>query len=356
MEVAILTHFPSPYQVEFFNGIASGTDLQLRVIYLYQNSDDRLWMPSQLRHNAVFLDLGGSNEPVASSWIKDSELVVFNYYNHPMSDRYLRIRAECGKPWSLWGERLGFRHPVLGRLLRLWKLRQLHKCNAPIWGIGKFALESYRREFGDSRQYVNLPYFSDLDRFVPSERHRDGDPRIILFSGSLIKRKGVDLLARAFRRVVARYSNLRLKLLGSGPMNRELETILEPISERVEFVGFKDWSQLPDQYHTADVLCVPSRHDGWGMVVPEGLASGLPVITSNRTGAGIDLIRHEKNGWIIPAGDLLALESTLETIANLNTLQLNLLRSAALSGIEGHSLQHGVNRFVSACHSAIENF
>ena len=74
---------------------------------------------------------------------------------------------------------------------------------------------------------------------------------------------------------------------------------LRPVSERVEFVGFKDWKELPAEYAAADVLCVPSRYDGWGLVVPEGLASGLPVIATDRMGAALEFVRDGRNGWLI---------------------------------------------------------
>ncbi len=72
------------------------------------------------------------------------------------------------------------------------------------------------------------------------------------------------------------------------------------MSERVEFAGFKDWNELPGEYASADVLCVPSRYDGWGLVVPEGLASGLPVIATDRMGAALEFVETGRNGWLIP--------------------------------------------------------
>jgi hypothetical protein len=76
-----------------------------------------------------------------------------------------------------------------GRLLRKWKLSKLHSSAAPIWGIGEFAIEGYKAEFGENRKYFNLPYFSDLERFATARRQEKLE-RTFLFSGSLIERKG----------------------------------------------------------------------------------------------------------------------------------------------------------------------
>ena len=80
-------------------------------------------------------------------------------------------------------------------------------ADALIWGIGGWAEQKYREEFGDSRSYANLPYFSNLDRFRSDgpQRSEDRPPRRFLYSGALTVRKGVDLLARAFRSVAAQH-------------------------------------------------------------------------------------------------------------------------------------------------------
>src|SRR6185369_1719169 len=115
----------------------------------------------------------------------------------------------------------------------------------PIWGIGKFAVDEYRREFGARRPYFNLPYFSDLKRFGDSE-HRERVERTFLFSGAMIHRKGVDLLAAAFVAVAREFANVRLKVIGDGEVRESVEQTLRPARERVEFVGFRDWDQLPE--------------------------------------------------------------------------------------------------------------
>ena len=71
------------------------------------------------------------------------------------------------------GERPGFRKPEwIGRLRRRCYLSWLHASQAPIWGIGRFALERYQVEFGARRTYCNLPYFSDLERLSLPQGHR----------------------------------------------------------------------------------------------------------------------------------------------------------------------------------------
>ena len=131
-------------------------------------------------------------------------------------------------------------------------------------------------------------------------------------------------------------------------MRPRLERELAECCDRVEFVGFKDWPELPAFYHEADLLCVPSRHDGWGLVVPEGLAAGLPVISTARTGAALDLIQPGQNGWLIKAGDEVELARALERVAALSAAELSECSAAAVRSVANHSLADGVKRFNSA--------
>ena len=343
MKVFVLTDSPSPYQVELFNEIETRRDCDITVGYLRSRDPNRHWKPSHIRHAAIELDRGDMVQ--AREAARNADLVVFNYYRHPHAMHLIGERVVGGNPWCFWGERPGFHQPAwLGRLVRKWKLAKLHDSSVPIWGIGKFAVEEYRREFGPRRSYFNLPYFSDLNRFQHSRMHRDSQ-RVFLFCGSLIARKGIDLLARAFVRLAAEFPEVKLRIAGEGELRQSVAQTLRPVSDRVEFTGFKDWSELPELYASADVLCVPSRYDGWGLVVPEGLASGMPVIASNRMGAALEFIQTGENGWLIPAGDEHAIYEAIRDAASLTTDDLAARSRCARHTVQEHTLQHGSARF-----------
>src|SRR5829696_8255230 len=249
MKIIVLTDCASPYQVELFNEIEAQGQCALEVGYLRNRDPNRRWRASEIRHEAIGLENGGVAR--ARESVRRADLVVFNYYRHTNAEQLIEERTSAGGPWCFWGERPGFhQHAWAGRLLRKWKLSKLHATPAPIWGIGKFAVDEYRREFGSQRAYFNLPYFSDLQRFADLEP-RDRVERVFLFSGSLIARKGVDLLVAAFLRLAREVPNVRLRIVGDGEFRM--------VCERVEFVGFRDWHELPAEYAAADVLCVPSR-------------------------------------------------------------------------------------------------
>ena len=356
MKAFVLTDIPSPYQVELFNEIAAQKTLDLSVAYVRRADPLRLWQPAEAQFESCSIDSNAAFLQAARLAAK-ADVAVFNYYNNPLAERLIWSRAETGKPWCFWGERPGLRKPKFaGRLFRKWKLKMLRRSLAPIWGIGEFALQEYRHEFGRDRSYKNVPYFSDLDRFACAGRKRDSSQRVFLFCGSLSSRKGIDLVARAFVRLVREGCDVQLRIVGDGDLRDSLRRTLEPVIDRVEFIGFTPWDQLPEVYSGADVLCVPSRYDGWGLVVPEGLASGLPVIASDRMGAALDLIKSGVNGWLTQAGDGDDIFRAMRTAATLSNDELSQFSIAARATIENHSLQGGAKRFAAYACEAVESW
>lgn len=356
-DIVVITHFPSPYQIELFNEIERQAPGRLEVFYLHRKDQDRVWKDMPFGHQAKFLENDLGTLQMARQRCKIARFVVFNFYADSIVKSLLQDRVSSGLPWCFWGERPGFIHTLLGRLRRLWLLRALHRCRAAIWGIGSMAVEGYREEFGAHRQYVNLPYFSELERFHRSVRKYEGRfkaERVILYSGSLITRKGVDLIAQAFARLAREGLPVRLKIMGKGNLEESLRRRLEECMDKVEFIGFCNWEALPAVYAEADILCVPSRYDGWGLVVPEGLAAGLPTISSTQTGAAVEFIETGSNGWLVPPGDENALYLTMRNAVTLEPDRLQAMSQAAVLSVRDHTLQAGASRFLNAVNESVE--
>ncbi len=355
-EIAVVTHFSSPYQVSLFNEIERLRPNSLKVYYLHRSHSSRSWSESIIKHEARFLGDGDLVLKEAVSDFRDSRLAVFNFYTEAPVPELLNLRVRSKQPWTFWGERAGYRNKTLGSLARRWRLQHLHSGKSPIWGIGEWAVTAYRSEFGVNRHYVNLPYFSDLSRFENGGKKANESEIVFLYSGSLSRRKGVDLLAKAFLRLARDNPQARLRIMGHGPLETRMTTVLHPVLSQVDFLGFRDWDDLPEVYSSADVLCAPSRHDGWGLVIPEGLASGLPVIGTDRMGAALEFIETGKNGWLIPGGNGNALEEALREAISLTDEKRCSLSSSARVSVQEHTLENGALRFLAAADDAMSNW
>jgi glycosyltransferase involved in cell wall biosynthesis len=112
-------------------------------------------------------------------------------------------------------------------------------------------------------------------------------------------------------RAVGRLEDDRVVLLlvGDGEERAALEAEAGRVGGgRVRFAGYLPYATLPDVYPAADLFVHAAREERWGVSVHEAIAAGLPCVTSDRVGAGYDLIRDGANGFRYPHGrpDLLA--------------------------------------------------
>jgi glycosyltransferase involved in cell wall biosynthesis len=129
-----------------------------------------------------------------------------------------------------------------------------------------------------------------------------------VFAGAASRVKGLDLLLAAFARVRAAEPGARLVVI--GPPGDASSLLGPPAPAGVSVLGPLPQAELAARFRAADWLVLPSRNESFGMVVPEALAAGLPVVVSDRVGAS-ELVEEGRNGWTVPAGDAGALAERL---------------------------------------------
>ncbi|MEO0843081.1 MAG: glycosyltransferase family 4 protein [Cyanobacteria bacterium J06632_19] len=136
---------------------------------------------------------------------------------------------------------------------------------------------------------------------------QEQEPIKFLWAGTFSVRKGAHYLLQAWKQLQLK-NKARLEVFGAMGLPSSL---VENLPDSINISGTVPHSELFQYYQQADVLLFPTLCDGFGMVVTEAFAHGLPVITTDRAGAA-DLVRHHVNGLIIPAGDVNALAEAME--------------------------------------------
>jgi glycosyltransferase involved in cell wall biosynthesis len=309
MKVAFVSVFPSPYQRDLFHALAQRPEVDLRVFYLEAAAPDSPWPEKPLASYesilpGFWLSLGSARCHV--NWppsLRDFDLVVMNTLMS-LTGQWLMRTALRARRWFFWGERLGGGGKLHRRLSA-----PLHRASG-IAAIGAFAEKDYQTRFPEPRSF-RIPYYCDLSAFfaMPRRARKDGQV-VFLFCGQMIARKGVDLLLTAFQRLG---SAARLLLVGR---EAELPALIAPlpatVRERITYAGFQAPEDLPKFFGQADVFVLPSRYDGWGVVVNQALGAGLPIICSDQVGAGYDLVEENVNGRRFPTGDAAALADSMQ--------------------------------------------
>lgn len=126
----------------------------------------------------------------------------------------------------------------------------------------------------------------------------------VLFVGRLSYEKGCDLLVHAWSKVVKSKPYYKLKIVGDGIEKKKLIELCKVlnIEDSVEFMGF--CNSLSQEYNDAKILCLPSRSEGFGMVIVEANSFGLPVISFDVETGPKELIENNVNGYRIFDFDL----------------------------------------------------
>lgn len=173
-----------------------------------------------------------------------------------------------------------------------------------------FAKKTFLEKGFNNKKIKVIRLGVDLKTFYKKKIRKKNQEFTIISSGEVSIRKGSHLLIEAF-------SNLKIpniKLLFVGNIEKGLNFYLKKIKNlNVHFLGKKNEKELNEIYNTSDIFILNSLEDGFGMVIPQAMACGLPVITTYNTGAS-EIIENNKNGFVIKPGDIKSLKNKIEKL------------------------------------------
>jgi glycosyltransferase involved in cell wall biosynthesis len=152
------------------------------------------------------------------------------------------------------------------------------------------------------------------------ERPTRSSALTILFLANLREHKGIYDLLEAYKLVLAQMPHTRLMIAGDGPENRRVSELVRslPSPAQVTLLGSIPRDSIAAVYREADVYCLPSHLEPFGMSALEAMASGLPIVAT--TVGGLQQIVESEGGLLVPPKSPAALANAL----------LHLLRDPAM--------------------------
>lgn len=308
---------PSFYQSDLFREIAARDDVELEVIYAHDLSLDRIelgWQNDLQGFSHRFLSrISPMREALSLAWQQRDRLHIINgLWAEPTfmaalitfmlaRARYV-IYMESPNPTIKRSNLKRFAQKVFGRIA-------LRRATG-VLPISKLASKFFEQHGAQANLSYPFGYFrahqptgssDDGAPFIGSGRTPEQEKDIveIVFVGQLIHRKGLDVLLDAIEPLFAVYPQLRLALIGEGELRDSLAKRIKDsgLATRVALVGMIASNEILARLSGADLLVLPSRWDGWGLVVNEAFAVGIPVIVSDACGAA-DLVRSGVNGYV----------------------------------------------------------
>ena len=333
MKVLFTVNIPSPYRVDFFNELGRLCDLT--VLFEKETDDSRSegFRSGKITgFTPVFLK-GISYAPADAfcpqirEYLADRsfDIIVIGLY-HSLTGmyaiRYLNrhkipflLSSDGGTAKDGKGFREGLKHRLISSADGWLSTGEL--CDDYLEHYGADKKKMYRYPFTSVHrsQIVDHPLKADEKERLRSELDIDKDKVVIFSAGQFIYRKGYDVLFGAIgaikKKDSASYANMELYIAGGEPTEEYIKQIESlGIVDKVRFLPYLNNEEITKYYRAADIFALPTREDIWGLVINEAMAAGLPVITTDRCAAGVEMVTSEC-GDIVPADDPMALADAM---------------------------------------------
>lgn len=311
-KILFVTNIPSPYSADLFYYLQSSIKkYKFYVLYTHETEDNRKWtIDKEKLKNTIILK---------SRILKVKTKLDIRYIHIPgkVFNTISRVNPDMVIAWEyniaavqsmIWCKRHNkkFISVTEGTLLtesNLWLIQKITRkmilSTANAFLVSGIKAKEKLLSWGVKKEKIFTELLTvDVNNFVGG--HREVKKNIILYVGSLVKRKGVDLLISALPLIE---NNYVLRIVGNGTED-EISTLKKiadslNVSDKIEWCGFKEGKDLVKEYKEAAVFVLPTREDCFGLVLLEALASGVPIVASKYADGAYDIVLPGKNGLMV---------------------------------------------------------
>jgi glycosyltransferase involved in cell wall biosynthesis len=328
MKLCIWMNIPSHHMGAFFHSLRdSGIDL---IVCYYDNIRTKRYAyrlsigwdePDELSEGEQYVPMSLEALRLVPDW-RDRIHIVPGYGNQFL--RKLALFLSKSKiPWIHWSERA---RPGIywwaTYPLKKWYADLVNKHALGAFAQGRTAFDDFVA-WGIDTTRISFLYYSisgpNFDETVDETCHvfLSGRPAFV-FLGTLIRRKAIDILIKAFAQTKCNNHDWALLLVGNDSSNGEYRRLATKlgVANDILFREPVNASDIYGVYRSAKVAVLPSRHDGWGVPLNEAASMGLALIGSNKTGSSYHLINPGQNGFQVLAGSVDSLAHAMRAYTN----------------------------------------
>ena len=363
-KILFITNYPSPYRVAFFNEFGKDERVELDVVFIEGVNEQTHRSPKWFDENYTYFTAHFLHERISLPGKKrvykdikrfisqNYDEIVFGGYAHPTMMYAMLYMRHKKIPYSIEIDG-GF---VSNDSRIKYQIKKLFISSASRWySSGEFS-DKYLIKYGaDPDGIFHYPFSSlsenDIDTFISFEdfekrktnlRQELGivEDKVLMSVGQFIWRKGFDVLLKAMTLLP---STIGAYIIGGTPTDEYLNYVKEHHLSNVHFVDFQVKETLIKYYRASDVFVLATREDIWGLVVNEALSNGIPVVTTDKCIAGIELITSSKTGYIVPVDDYQSLAKMTNQVLSQDSYSM---REAALETARHYTIEKMAQRHV----------
>ena len=311
LSVLFITNIPSPYRVSFFNEF--GKICHLTVLFEKNRSDERniSWQNYSFDYFQGIVLKGistGTDNAFCLSVLKVikkrwDKIIVANVSTPTgmLAIQYMKmhhipywIEGDGGFAKSGKGLKENIKKHFISGATGYFSTSAAHDLYYKTYGANSKRIFRYPFTSISTNDIVDHLYTKEEKTKIRYELEIYED-KIIIAVGQFIKRKGFDVLIKASNMLPNDYG---IYFIGGQPTEDYLS--MAKGRNNIHFIGFKTKEELQKYYLATDLFVLPTREDIWGLVINEAMACGLPIITTDKCIAGLELVKNGVNGYIVP--------------------------------------------------------
>lgn len=318
LQVTVWMNHPSFHQSDLFRVLSASGEVDLKVVFAKPLTPDRRetgWQDGLTGFDFRIINRS-IPEALRLAWSQRNRVHIVNgLWGEPSFAAALMMLVLTRSTYVIYSEvpdRLKSpapdpslaRRSIFKEFLKTPFGRLVAPRAAGVLSVSHFAAEFFRGLGVREQAIYPFGYFRSKPRLADHSMCKDRQKIEVVFAGRLIRLKGIDLLLDAMRPLFDEYADLTMTLIGGGellvPLQEQVRAI--GLAERVGFQGVIASGDIQARLAEADLVVLPSRGDGWGLVVNEAFSVGVPVIVSDRCGAS-DIVQNGSNGYVFRSED-----------------------------------------------------
>ena len=354
MKVLWLTFIPSPYRIAFFEELGKQCDLTILFERASSKTRKGTWDEFDFKgYTGEILKgitIGGYDRfcPSVKKYLKDKsyDVVVVSNPTSPTgiyAARFLKkkkipyiVESDGAIPTGKKGLRLRLKKYVMGSAKLCLSTAQLHdeyyhECGVEPQNVKRYPFTSLFK-----KDILTAP-LSIEEKIVLKQELGIKEEKILLTVGRFIYGKGFDVLLNAVKELP---KNIGIYFVGGEPTEEYIKLCEDNNLSNAHFLGFKTPNELKSYYQAADFFVLPTRSDVWGLVINEAMAQGLPVVTTDKCVAGLELVKNGKNGYIVPVDNIEALTNAVSELISCSEEEYKSMSEYSLQLIKGYTFEN----------------
>jgi glycosyltransferase involved in cell wall biosynthesis len=209
-----------------------------------------------------------------------------------------------------------------------------------IVAVSEYTRQLALKKYNEKIQVV--PNGVDLSNLRPTQIALNDPPRIV-FAGRFMEQKNPLQFVQTLSNLQA--LKWQCVMIGDGPLMQDVKCAIEEqgVQDRFQLTGWLDPQQVLSWFDRSDILFMPSRSEGLPVVGVQALAKGLAIVAS-RVGGFVDLVDHDKNGYLFPEAEPAGFTTALSALLS-DRDRLFAFRNASLAKARSFELEQIVKEY-----------